>query len=67
MPVIAAEDLIVTKVLAGRSKDIDDIRGILVAQAGRLDMEAIRGMLAALESALGVNDLLPLFNRLTAQ
>ena len=67
VPVIAAEDLVVTKVLAGRSKDIDDIRGILVAQAGRLDMGAIRGTLAALESALGVSDLLPLFNQLTAR
>ena len=29
VPIISAEDLIVTKILAGRAKDIDDIRGVL--------------------------------------
>jgi len=38
IPVISAEDLILYKLLAGRTKDIDDIREILVFQKGKLDM-----------------------------
>jgi hypothetical protein len=33
VPVISPEDLIVTKVLAGRSKDIEDVRGVLRERA----------------------------------
>jgi len=62
--VISAEDLIVTKVLAGRSKDLDDVRGILVAQGASLDVHAVRVTLAMLEEALGVSDLLPVFDHL---
>jgi len=64
VPIIAAEDLIVTKVLAGRSKDLDDIRGVLLAQAGRLDLAEVRRTLAMLEDALGVSDLIPAFDRI---
>ena len=61
---ISAEDLIVTKVLAGRPKDLDDIRGILAAQGADLNAEAVRATLTMLEEALGVSDLLPVFDRL---
>jgi hypothetical protein len=63
--VISPEDLIVTKVLAGRPKDLDDARGILLARADTLDSGAVRQTLAMLESALGVSDLTPAFERLT--
>jgi hypothetical protein len=43
-----------------------DIRGILSAQANRLDVEAVRRTLARLEDALGVSDLLPVFKNLLA-
>ena len=33
VPVISPEDLVVTKVLAGREKDVGDIRGVLHARA----------------------------------
>jgi hypothetical protein len=61
---IAAEDLIVTKVLAGRPKDLEDAHGILTAQGARLDANAVRAMLVMLEDALGVSDLLPVFEGL---
>ena len=61
---IAAEDLVVTKVLAGRAKDLDDVRGILVAQGTGLDADAVRTTLAMLEDALGVGDLVPAFDHL---
>ena len=38
LPVISAEDLILYKLLAGRTKDIDDIREILVSQKSKLDI-----------------------------
>jgi hypothetical protein len=64
VPVISAEDLVVTKVLAGRAKDLDDVWGVLVAQSDQLDIDAVRHTLSMLEEALGVSDLLPVFNRL---
>ncbi len=63
MPVISAEDLIVTKILAGRSKDLDDVRGIIAAKTD-LDLDAVRVTLSMLEEALGVSDLLPIFDRI---
>jgi hypothetical protein len=59
VPVIAPEELIVTKVLAGRPKDLDDVRGILAAQGAALDLERVRGLLRALEAAIDQSDLLP--------
>jgi hypothetical protein len=65
VPVISAEDLVVTKVLAGRAKDLDDVRGIVAANTD-LDAGAIRATLRMLEEALGVSDLLPIFDRIVA-
>ena len=61
VPVIAPEDLVVTKILAGRPKDLDDVEGILLAQHGVLDLARIRSLLHALEIGLGQSDLLPAF------
>jgi hypothetical protein len=63
IPVISPEDLIITKVLAGRPKDLEDIRGVLREQLPSLDVEAIRGTLTLLEEALSQNDLRPLFEQ----
>ncbi|MFO0568452.1 MAG: nucleotidyltransferase [Polyangiaceae bacterium] len=51
VPVISAEDLIVTKVLAGRRKDLEDIRGVLLTQWDALDFEYVDRLLTALEDA----------------
>jgi len=59
--VISPEDLIVTKILAGRSKDLDDVRGILNERGERLDLDQIRETLDLLEQALGQSDLRPQF------
>ena len=60
IPVIRAEHLVVTKILAGRPKDIADAAEVV---AGRpdLDLSVVRGLLGDLEAALGQSDLLPLF------
>lgn len=59
IPVISPEDLLITKVLAGRPKDIEDVQGVLAAQAGTLDLGWVREALGMLEQALGQSDLLP--------
>lgn len=61
VPVIAPGDLIVTKMLAGRPKDIEDVRGILLERLPELDIQAIRTTLALVEAALGQSDLSPAF------
>ena len=62
LPVIAAEDLIVTKILAGRPKDLDDVRAILVVSGASLDLGRARRVLADLEAALDRRDLLALLD-----
>jgi hypothetical protein len=61
VPVISPEDLISAKVLAGRPKDIEGVRGILRERLSSLDIELIRSTLALLEDALSQSDLRPLF------
>ena len=61
VPVLAAEDLIVTKTLAGRPKDREDVVGVLRERGARLDLEQIRGTLRLLEQALDQSDLIAAF------
>lgn len=59
---ISPEDLIVTKLLAGREKDIEDVRGVLSERGSTLDITQIRTTVALLEGALGQSDLMPVFD-----
>lgn len=59
VPVATAEDLIAMKVLGGRTKDLDDVRSLLGANAGKLDLAHIRRVLRELEQALDRADLQP--------
>ena len=52
VPVASAEDIIVMKVLAARAKDLDDVRAVVSAKGGTLDVARIRATLALLEEAL---------------
>jgi hypothetical protein len=61
VPVISPEDLIVTKVLAGRPKDIEDVRGVLRERAESLDLERVRATLRLIEEALAQSDLVVIF------
>jgi hypothetical protein len=67
VPFISPEDLIVTKVIAGRAKDLEDIRGILVERAASLQLPYISDTLQAIEQALDRSDLLPMFESLLAE
>ena len=56
-PVAHATDLVVMKVLAGRGKDLDDVRALLAS--GDVDVDTARDLLTQLEEALGQSDLVP--------
>jgi hypothetical protein len=57
--VLSPEDLVVTKILAGRPKDLEDVRTVLIERWPDLDLAYIRSMLKTLEQALAQADLLP--------
>jgi hypothetical protein len=65
--VASPEDVIVMKILAGRPKDLDDVRAVVVALGGQLDREYIEKTLTVLEEALSQSDLLPAWRTVTRQ
>lgn len=67
VPVVSPEDLIVMKILAARDKDKEDIRAVLRAGRGTLELDAVRSTITMLEEALGQSDLMPLFDELVLQ
>src|SRR5262249_18819653 len=64
VPVASAEDLIAMKILAGRSRDLDDVTAILRVRGGHLDLRRIRSTLGLLETALDRADLVSEFERI---
>lgn len=60
---ISANDLVVYKILAGRPRDLEDVRGIIGRSLGRLDFAGIENSLREIESAMGCSDLLPLWQQ----
>lgn len=60
VPVACATDLVVMKVLAGRGKDLDDVRALL--SSGQVDLGEARDLISQLEAALGQSDLLPILD-----
>jgi len=63
LPVISPEDLLITKVLAGRPKDLEDIRVILRERLPELDLSRVRRILGLLDRALSRSDLERCFER----
>ncbi|MGH9660664.1 MAG: nucleotidyltransferase [Bryobacteraceae bacterium] len=62
VPLIDPEDLVIAKVLAGRPKDIEDVRQLWRLHGRDLNAERVRTVLAQLELALAQSDLVPAFN-----
>jgi hypothetical protein len=62
IPILSAENLVVTKLLAARPKDLEDVRELLAVR--RLDHRRIERLLAVLDRALDQNDLSRLYRRL---
>lgn len=63
IPVITPEDLLISKILAARPKDLEDVRGILRVRGDTLDLGRVRRMLQLLEEAIGQSDLVPAFEQ----
>ena len=61
VPLIELADLIIAKVLAGRSKDLDDVAGLWRLHARTVDAERIRRTLRLLDEALSQGDLVSSF------
>jgi len=53
---------LLTKILAGRQKDIEDVRGVLLERRAMLDVARIVHLLGLLEQALSRSDLLSVFD-----
>ena len=62
VPVIDRADLIIAKILAGRSKDLDDARALWRLHGRDLDGRRIRRTLSLLEQALAQSDLVSAFD-----
>ena len=57
VPVIAPDDLLVTKFLAGRPKDLEDARAVLERAHRGLDLDRVRTLLRSLDRVLDRGDL----------
>jgi hypothetical protein len=64
VPVLSIENLIVTKLLAGRPKDLEDVRELLALRGDSVDHARVDELLAQLEDALGQSDLRPKYRAL---
>ena len=67
IPFVSPEDLIATKILAGRPKDLEDVRGIFEKQGHSLDETRVIDILERLEQALDRSDLVPMYESLRLQ
>ncbi|MDZ4848233.1 MAG: hypothetical protein SGI77_02985 [Pirellulaceae bacterium] len=56
--VATAEDILLMKLMAGRSRDKQDIEGIVIAQGAHLDWDYCRTVARQLQDASGI-DLVP--------
>jgi predicted nucleotidyltransferase len=64
VPFVSVEDLVAMKVLAGRRKDLEDVRGVLFERWESTDFPTIEAVLTTLEEALGEAKLKPRLRRL---
>ncbi len=64
VPILSPEDVIITKVLAGRPQDLLDVRAVLDMRRGTLDLRRIRSILGQIDEALGDLDVAASFESL---
>ncbi len=67
IPVVSAEDLVAMKLLAARSKDLDDAAAVVRARGASLDIDRIRVTLRRLEEGLDRKDLVDELEALLAR
>ena len=61
IPILSPENLVVTKLLAARPKDLQDIRELIAIRDQTIDHDRIVALLRELEHALDRSDLVPLY------
>ncbi len=66
IPVIAMEDFLVLKMLAGRAKDDQDVRLLVAARLHDIDVQAVAQRIVELEQILDQSDLSPKWLELLA-
>jgi hypothetical protein len=66
MRVIAPDDLMIAKVLAGRPKDLEDVAALWRLHRASVDANRIRATLQLLEEALARNDLVRAFDEIAS-
>ena len=64
VPLIDVADLVIAKILAGRPKDIEDVRGLWRLHGRAVDQRRVRRLLRSLEVALDRSDLVSGFEAL---
>ncbi len=67
VPILSPEDVVITKVLAGRPQDLLDVRSVLEMRIDTLDLRRIRRVLRDLDEALGDVELALLFEAIVAE
>ncbi len=65
--VITAEDLIVHKITSSRPKDIEDLKGIIYRQKGKLDIKYIKFWLKKIDRVNKKSQLSKLFDKLVSK
>jgi hypothetical protein len=63
IPILSIENLIVTKLIAGRPKDLEDVRELVARSKSTLDRAKVESVLKVVEEALDVSDLVGTFRR----
>ncbi len=63
VPFIETNDLLVLKTLAGREKDLEDVRSLLRLKLKAIDLELVRRRLAELQQLIDDSTLMPLFEQ----
>lgn len=61
---VSPEDLIIHKITSSRPRDLEDLKGILIRQSGKLDIEYIRYWLKKIDKVNRQSRLLKLFEKL---
>ena len=57
VPLIDVADLVITRILAGRPKDLEDVRNLWRLHGSAVDHRRIRRLLRSVETALDRSDL----------
>lgn len=66
IPFVQTNDLLVLKILAGRDKDLEDVRALLRSRSKEIDADVVRGRLGELEAMLDDSTLLESFEQQVA-